>query len=95
MSSTHTKKAEAEKKNDKDRKTLYKLMNNNIYGKTLENVRNRVDVKVVNNKKGYLKCTSKSSYMSHKIVDNNLVAIGKSNLALKLWKIGNARIRIE
>ena len=46
-------------------------MNNAIYGKTMENLRNRIDVKVVNNE---LKCVSKPSYMSYKILDNNLVA---------------------
>ena len=37
-----------------------------------------------NNAKDSLKCTSKPSYMSHKICDNNLVEIRKSKLALKL-----------
>ena len=48
----------------------------------MENFRNRIDVKLGNNKKDYLKCTSKPSYMLHKIFDNNLVAICKSKLAL-------------
>ena len=52
----------------------------------MENLRNRIDVRLVNNEKDYLKCTSKPSYMSHKILDNNLVAIRKSKLALKLNK---------
>ena len=52
----------------------------------MESLRNRIDVKLVNNEKDYLKCTSKLSYMSHKIFDNNLVAIRKSKLALKLNK---------
>ena len=77
---------EAEKNNDKDGKTLYKLMNNAIYGKTMKHLTNRNNVKLVNNKKYFLKCTSKPSYMSHKIFDNNLVAIRKSKLVLKLKK---------
>ena len=52
----------------------------------MENLRNRTDIKLVNNKKDYLKCTSKPSYMWHKIYDNNLVAIWKRKLALKLNK---------
>ena len=51
--------------------------------KTLENVK---IVTQVNNEKDYLKCTSQPSYMSHKIFDNNLVAIRKIKLALKLNK---------
>ena len=57
-------------------------MNNAIYGKAIENLRNRISVQLVNNEKDYLKCTSKPSYMLHKIFDNNLVVICKSKLAL-------------
>ena len=63
-----------------DGKAFYKLMNSAIYGKTMENLRNRIDVKLVNNEKGYLKCTSQPSYMSHKTFENNLVAILKFKL---------------
>ena len=42
---------EAEKNNDKNRKALYKLMNNALYGKTMENLRNRIEVKLISNKK--------------------------------------------
>ena len=76
---TH-KRIEAEKNNDKDGKVLCKLMSSALYGKAMENVRNRIIVKLVNNKKNYLKCTSKPSYISHKIFDNNLVMIQKANL---------------
>ena len=31
-------------------------MNNAIHGKTMESLRNRINVKLVNNKKDYLKC---------------------------------------
>ena len=33
-------------------------MNNVVYGKTMENVRNGIDVRLVSNKKDYLKWTS-------------------------------------
>ena len=60
-------------------------MNYAIYEKKkVEYVRNKINVKLVNNEKEYLKCTSKPSYMLHKIFDNNLVVICKSKLALKL-----------
>ena len=80
------KKNRSRKNNDKGGKTLYKLIKNAIYGKTMEYLRNRINVKLVNNEKNYLKCTSKPSYMLHKIFDNNLVKIRKSNFALKLNK---------
>ena len=61
-------------------------MDNTVYKKTMRNLRNRIDVKLVSNYKDYLKCKSKSSYMSYKIFGNNLVAIGKSKVSLKLNK---------
>ena len=86
------KRIEAEKNNDKDGKAFYKLMNNAIYGKTMENLRNRINVKLLNNEKDYLKYNQNQD-MSNKIFDNNLVAIRKSILALEHNK--TAYIRIE
>ena len=40
---------EAQKNGDKDRKVLHKLINNGTYGKTIENLRNRIDVKLASN----------------------------------------------
>ena len=55
----------------------------------MKNKRNRIDVRLVNNKKNYLKCTSKPSYISHKIFDNNSVTIRKSKVTLTLiWVCG-------
>ena len=75
----HTqRRIEAEKTIDKDGKALYKLTNNAVYGKTMKNVRNRIDITLVSNEKDYLKWTSETTYMSHKIFDNDLVAIPRS-----------------
>ena len=49
-------------------------MNNAVYGKTMENLVNRIDVRLFNNKMDYLKWTSKPSYMPQKIFDHDLVA---------------------
>ena len=42
---------------------------------TMEKWTYKIDVKLVSNNKDYLKCTSKQSYKSQKIFDNNLVEI--------------------
>ena len=41
--------------------------------KKWKKLRNRIDVKLVNNEKDNSKCTSKSSLMLQKIFDDNLV----------------------
>ena len=54
---------------------------------TMEKWTYRIDVKLVSNKKDYLKCTSKQSYKSQKIFDNNLVEIyEKKKKKKKNWK---------
>ena len=59
---SNTKKIiEAEKNGDNDGKALWKLMNNDAYVKTMENLRNRIDVKLVSNGKDNLTWTSKPS----------------------------------
>ena len=42
-----------------------------LYGKTMENVKNRIDKRFISNEKDYLKWTSKPSYMSQRICDND------------------------
>ena len=60
----------------------------------MENLRNTIDGKLVNNEKDYLKCTSKLRYMLHKIFDINLVTIRKRKLALKLNKPAYVGMRV-
>ena len=61
-------------------------MSNAMYGKTMKNVRTRIDVRLLSNKKVYLKWGSKPRYVSQKIFGNDLVAICKSKVTLKLHK---------
>ena len=75
-----------DKDGDKDEKALYKLMNNAVYCKTMENLKTEIDVELVSNKKDYLNRTSTPSYISQKIFDNDLVAIRKIKVRLTLNK---------
>ena len=54
--------------------------------KTMENLRNRINVKLVSNKKDYLNWTSKPSYVSNQIFDNDLVTIPNNKVSLTLNK---------
>ena len=63
-----------EAKNDFE-KDFFKLMNNSVFGKTMENIRNRVDVKLVNNQKKAKKLSVKPNFRHCIIFDENLVAI--------------------
>ena len=60
----------------------------------MENLRYRINVKLVSNKEDYLKWTSKPSYMSHKIFDNDLVTIRKNKDRLTLDKPANVGMYI-
>ena len=61
-------------------------MKNAAYGKKLENLREKIDVRFVSNEKDCLKWTSKLSCMWKKIFDNNLVPIQKNKVTLRLNK---------
>ena len=61
-------------------------MNKVVHDKTVENLRNKIDVKLVSNQKDYMKWTSKPSYMSQNIFDNDSVAIRKNKVTLTLNK---------
>ena len=65
-------------------KDFFKLMNNSVFGKTMENIRKRVDVRLVTDKKKLLKLTSKPTYVSSKIFNENLVAVHKIKETLTL-----------
>ena len=67
-------------------KNHFKLMNNSVFGKTMENLRKRISVKLVNNSKYYVRCISKPSFVSQKILNKNFVAIHEIKPVLTLNK---------
>ena len=67
-------------------KDFFKLMNNSVFGKTMENLRKRISAKLINNAKDYVKCISKPSFISQKIFSKNFVAIHQVKPVLILNK---------
>ena len=49
-------------------------MNNSVFGKTMENIRKRCNVKLVTDRDKLLRLISKPTYVSCKIFSENLVA---------------------
>ena len=54
---------------------FFKLMNNSVFGKTMENIRNRVDIKLVNDKIQAEKLSAKPNFNHCNIFSEELVAI--------------------
>ena len=83
-------------------KDFFKLMINSVYGKTMENLRKRMNVRLLNNEKDFLKYTSRPTYIGdkrngkdyaafHKIkpvlILNKPIYIGCTILDLSKWKM--------
>ena len=56
-------------------KAFFKLMNNSTLGKTMKNLRKRMNIRIVNNAEGYKKYVTKPSFVSQKKFSKNFVAI--------------------
>ena len=67
-------------------KDFFKLMNNSVFGKTMENIRNRVDVKLVNTKEKLRKLVAKPNFRSRKIFSENLVSVHMKKTSLTMNK---------
>ena len=68
-------------------KYFFKLMNNSLFGKTMENLPKRVDVKLVTDEKKLIKLTSKPTFVTGKIFTEKLVAIHKIKEILTLNRL--------
>ena len=67
-------------------KDFFKLMINSVYGKTIENLRKRINVRFVNNEKDFFKYTSKPTNVTHTLFERDYAAIHEINPVLMLNK---------
>lgn len=72
-------------KNDFE-KDFFKLMNNAVFGKTMENLRNHVNIQLVHTKKKFKKICAKPSFDRFKIFNEDLVGAENKIVKLKLNK---------
>ena len=73
-------------KNDSE-KDSYKLMNNSVFGKTMENIRRHRDIKLVNNKEDYLKQAMKPNFKSGCLLGTDLMSCEMGKVKVKMNKL--------
>ena len=54
-------------------------MINSVYGKAMENLQKRINLRLVNNEKDFLKYTSRPTYITHKMFGKDYAAFMKLN----------------
>ena len=65
-------------------KKKFKLIINCIFGKSIENVRKRITVTLISDKKVYQRCVNRPNLVSQKILDKNFVAVHCKKTVLTL-----------
>ena len=55
-----------------------------VYGKSMENITKRINVRLVDDLKEYLKCVSRPNFRSQKIFDKNFIAVHQIKTVLTL-----------
>ena len=78
-------KLRTEAKNDFE-KDFFKLMNNAVFGKTMENVRKHRDIKLVTTDKRRNQLASEPNYHTTKYFSENLIAIETEKTKVKMNK---------
>ena len=78
-------KLRKEAKNDFE-KDFFKLMNNAVFGKTMENVRKHRDIKLVTTDKRRNQLASEPNYHTTKYFSENLLAIEMKKIKVKMNK---------
>ena len=65
--------------NNEADKNFFKLMNNSVYGKTMENLRERIEIIFVKNSQDFINYTSRPTCLNWKVFENNLAAVHEKN----------------
>ena len=65
-------------------KAYYKLKNNSLYGKCVENIRKRMDLRLVNSPERFEAYTSKPSFKKSILIDDDLLALLMRKESIKL-----------
>ena len=74
------------KTNNEFEKDFFKLMNNAVFGKTMENVRKHRDIKLVKTDKKRNKLLSEPNYHTMKLIDDNLAITEMKKVKVKMNK---------
>ena len=81
MNTELRKQAKSDFQND-----FFKLMNNSLFGKTMENVRKHRDIKLVTTDKRRNQLVSEPNYHTTKYFSENLLAIEMKKIKVKMNK---------
>ena len=68
-------------------KDFFKLMNNSVFGKTMENVRNHRDIKIVTTGRQRKKFASEPNYHTTKYIPEDLLKIEMKKVEVKMQDI--------
>ena len=67
-------------------RNFFKLMNNSVFRKTMENVRNHRDIKLLTSDKRRKQLVSEPNYHSHKNFSEHLMTIEMKKIKVKMAK---------
>ena len=77
-------------------KNFFKLLNNSVFGKTIENMRKRQKVELITNRRKFRNLITKLNFQSFKIFTDDLVVVymkHTKNQAVQTYILRNDRFR--